>query len=361
MTRTTATAFLLVAASLAFACGAGPASTATHEPAPGRARVATIERVEIAPELEIAGTVEAEISSYASSRVMALVTSVPARLGDRVRRGQLLVSIDPTAAQGQVSQAEGALAQAEAALALAQRNHGRFTSLAETDSASALELDLATMQLDQAKGAVEQAKGAVAAARSVARESQVVAPFDGVVAARMVDVGDLAAPGRPLVRVDSLEGRRLVVEVPERLAAASALAAGTEIPFAIDARPELGRGVASIVELAPGPDPMTHTVTVKLELVGEALPAGSAGRAWFRGSVRPAVLVPADALIASGGLDLVVVRDEEGRARSRVVTVGATHADGRVEVLSGLSGDERVLVGLGSAPAAGAPVEEVAG
>lgn len=361
MNRAHASAPLLLAASLALACGADPVSTTTHEPEPVRARLATAERVELASELEIAGTVEAATSSFASSRVMALVTAVPARLGDRVRRGQLLVAIDPTAADGQVAQAEGALAQAEAALALAERNHGRYASLAATDSASALELDLATMQLEQAKGAVGQAKGAVAAARSVARESQVVAPFDGVVAARMVDVGELAAPGRPLVRVDSTDGRRLVVEVPERLAAAAALAPGVEVPFAIDARPELGRGIASIVELAPGPDPTTHTVTVKLELAGETLPAGSAGRAWFGGAARPAVLVPADALIASGGLDLVVVRDGEGRARSRVVTVGGERADGRVEILSGLAGDERVLLGLGSAPAAGAPVEEVAG
>jgi len=352
--------WILAGATLALGCGAGAHGPAPHEPSPVRARLASAERTTAPAELEIAGSVEAAQSATVSTRVMAFVTAVHVRLGERVERGQLLVSIDPTAAEGQAAQATGGLAQAEAALVLAQRNHERFSALAATDAASALELDHARLQLEQARGAVEQARGAVAAASSVARETRVVAPFAGRVAARLVEVGDLAAPGRPLVRLDSVSGRRLSVEVPERVARTAALAAGSRLPVALDARGELGRIEGEIVELAPGPDPATHTITVKIALAEADVATGAAGRTWIPTGARDAVLVPAAALIESGGLTLVAVRDAEGRARSRVVTTGAARADGRVEVLSGLDGDEQVLLGLGAAPAAGAPVEESA-
>jgi hypothetical protein len=70
------------------------------------------------------------------------------------------------------------------------------------------------------------------------------------------------------------------------------------------------------------------------------------------------VLVPAAAILEQGGLELVVLRREDGRTTTRVVKTGSEPEPGRVEVLSGLRGGEIVLVGLGSVPPAGSPVEE---
>ncbi len=355
-------ASLSLAALALAACGGRPAVVPATEPAPVSARVAVAERAATERRTELAGTVAAERSTAVSSRVMALVTAVPVALGDEVRAGQTLVAIDPTAAEGQVAQARGALAQAEAALTLARRNHERFQALAATRSASELEVDLARMQLEQAEGAVEQARGAVAAASSVARESRVVAPFAGRVSARLVEVGDLAAPGRPLVMIESRGGRRLVVAVPETLAGGAALAPGAPIAVTLDAQPTLGELAGRVAEISPGPDPVTHAYTVKIDLPldpGVAVPAGAAGRAHVPAGERATVRVPREALIESGGLTLVVVRDDAGRAQSRVVTVGAAAADGRVEILSGLAGGESVALGLAVAPAAGARFEVV--
>ena len=208
----------LVASFGAAACS-GPQKTATAlEPAPVTARLALAERVASDSRTGFAGSVAAEKSTAVSSRVMAMVTAVHVELGDAVSAGETLLAIDPTAAQGQVAQAQGGLAQADAALTLARRNLERFEALAASRSASELELDMARMQHDQAAGAVKQAQGAVASASSVARESRVVAPFAGYVAARLVEVGDLATPGRPLVVIESRLGRRLVIAVPETTA-----------------------------------------------------------------------------------------------------------------------------------------------
>ena len=340
------------------ACGGEHKSAASAAPGPVSARLGVVREIELGQAVELFGTVEAARVAAVSSRVMASVTAVPVRQGDGVRAGQVLVEIDPETARGQEAQARGALAQAQAALALAERNHGRFKALAATGAAAELELDMARMQHEQARGAVEQAQGAVSAAASVARESRVVAPFDGRVSARLVEAGDLAAPGRPLVMVESALGRRLVLSVPETTVAAARLAVGSEIPVSFDAMPGLGVVPGRVVEMSPGADPMSHTYVVKVDVAAAAVATGAAGRARVSVGARRAIAAPAQALLRTGGTTMVVVRDEEGRARSRVVTVGNPTGDGQVEVLSGLTGGETVLLGLAVAPPDGAPIEE---
>lgn len=361
--RTRLASLALLAGAFAFtACGARQDGADTAEPSPVSARLAVSERASAVQYAVLTGTVAAEKAAAVSARVLATVTAVHVEMGDEVSAGQTLITLDAAVAEGQLAQARGALAQAEAALALARRNHQRFQALAATQSASELEVDLARMQFEQATGAVAQAGGAVTAAQSLARDARVVAPFAGRISARLVEIGDLAAPGRPLVTVESGGGRRLVVSVPETVAQAAALEPGDPLAVTLDAQPTLGELTGRVLEVSPGPDPATHAYTVRIDLPlasGTAVAAGSAGRVHLPVARHEAVRVPREALIESGGLTLVVVRDDDGRARSRVVTAGGVAADGRVEILSGLAGGESVALGLAIAPAAGARIEVI--
>ncbi len=114
-----------------------------------------------------------------------------------------------------------------------------------------------------------------------------------------------------------------------------------------------------VVEMSPGADPASHTFTAKIELPGAPLASGLTGRAFLDAGKRKTVLVPEGAVLRTGGLSMVVIRDAEGKARSRAVTTGDAR-DGRIEILSGLSGGEKVLVSLKTLPADGAPVTEAA-
>ena len=342
----------VIASALLGGC-AGPHSPSKKEIPAVAAATALVERASLPDRVTLYGTVTADRTAAVSSRVMANVVAVPARVGQAVAAGDVLVEIDAATASGQVAQAKGALAQARAALSLAERNYERYKALAATGSASALELDMTRMQYEQAKGAVQQGEGAVEAASSVAKESRVTAPFGGRVAARLVEAGDLAAPGRPLVTIESATGRRLVVQVPAGTVATSGLAAGRKLSVKID-------GVAAdlagtVVEMSPGADPGSHTYTATLELAGAPVATGLTGRATLEASPRATVLVPESAVLTSGGVTLVAVKDEAGKARTRAVTTGAA-SGGKVEVLSGLAGGETVLVGLAAPPADGAPV-----
>jgi RND family efflux transporter MFP subunit len=348
----------LLAAVIPIACGQHDTELAAEAPGSVRARLARAERIEVRQEVEVQGTVEARQTAAVSARVMAMVTAVHVKAGDPVQRGQLLLEIDPQTAKGQVAQARGALSQARAALALAERNYERFRGLAEAKAASDLEVDMARMQYEQAQGAVEQAEGAVAAASSVAGDARVEAPFAGRIAQRMVDVGDLAAPGRPLLMLESTVGRQLVTPVPESLMQQAGLRLGDRLRVTIDSRPDLSDLEGTVVEMTPGADPASHSFRIKLDLPLPDLITGAAGRARVPSRTRTAVVVPGAAVLSRGGMDLVVIRNAEGLASSRVVTIGQTLPDGRREILSGLTGDETVLVGLAAAPPIGSRVEE---
>ncbi len=354
--RVAASAVVIVGLVTA-ACGRG-GERADAGPAAVTARLGKAELVEVPKRVELYGSVQPDREAAVSTRVMATVTAVKVKAGDAVAAGQVLVEIDPQTAQGQEAQARGALAQAQAALTLAARNHERFKALSAKGAASELELDMARMQHEQAQGAVEQAQGAVEAASSVARESRVVAPFAGRVAAKLVEVGDLAAPGRPLVMLESATGRRLALAVPESVFTAAALRAGATLPVEIDALGAGARLSGTVEEMTPGADPASHTFRVLVRLLGSDVATGLAGRAWVTIGTRRAVAVAESALLPSGGVTMVAVRDAAGRARTRAVVTGERLPDGRVEVLSGLAGGEDVLLAPGAVPADGAAVEE---
>jgi hypothetical protein len=112
-----------------------------------------------------------------------------------------------------------------------------------------------------------------------------------------------------------------------------------------------------VVEATPGADPMSHSFAVKVAFPGVDVASGSAGRASIEVGTREVVAVPKTAVLRQGGLTLVVERDGEGRAVSRVVTLGGPLGEDRVEVLSGLAGGEIVLMDLAMVPPRGARVE----
>jgi membrane fusion protein, multidrug efflux system len=345
----------IVTMAFGLGCGQGEPvrNDATLEPLP-----VTVTEVELVSEVEpiqVRGIVQPARQATISSRAMGPVVAVMVRAGATVRKNQILLEIQPAASEGQLSQTEGALAQARAGLALAERNYRRYQALHDQNAASDLELDMARMQYDQASGAVAQAEGAVQTAASVAEESAVRAPFAARVIETKVEVGDLAAPGRPLVELESTGGQQIWLTVRESDIARVSEGEGVDVE--IDARPDLGVLRGSVVEIVPTADSATHTFTVKVGLGNAMVSSGLSGRATFSGDRTDRFVVPVGAVHRRGGLELVVVRAEDGTARTRAVTTGDTLRNDRIEVLSGLSAGEVVAVNAPGPVADGTPLE----
>jgi len=333
-----AAAMTLVAAG----CGHDQAEQSTIDLKPVTVRMTTVERSSLARPIELRGLVQPAREAFVSSRVMGPVVSINVTAGASVAKGQPLLEILPETAEGQLAQAEGARVQARAALALAERNFRRFEALHGEGAASELELDMARMEFEKARGAVEQADGAVRAATSVATESVVRAPFAGRVVDTLVEVGDLATPGRPLVRVESTGGQEIWLTVREADIRRFELNQGLDVR--LDARPDLGSIQGMVREIIPSADPATHTFTIKVSLPEISVLSGISGRAVIAGDTSDRIVIPAGAVHHRGGLELVIVRAPDGTARTRAVTTGRHLEGDLIEILSGLDDGESVAV-----------------
>jgi RND family efflux transporter MFP subunit len=315
----------LLAAGLA-ACGGHekPKPAATPD---GPARRVTAAEVVLAGgvgEVAVPGTVQARHRAALSARLSASVTELPYEEGRWVASGAVVVRLDDAALQA-------AAAAAEAALKAAQSDLARTQSLLQKGAATPRELE-------QATAAASAATAQLTAAKDNLAYAALRAPFAGRVAARRVNLGDVASPGQALIEIEGEGGLELVATVESALAAAlrpraalEALVDGQAAPIA-----------ATVTAIAPSGDPTTHRFELKADLRGApGLRAGLFARLLVPGvAAESRLLVPASAIFERGGLTgLFVVSD--GSARLRWVAPGAVDGD-RVEIRSGVEAGERV-------------------
>jgi RND family efflux transporter MFP subunit len=190
-------------------------------------------------------------------------------------------------------------------------------------------------QLDSKRAQVEQEIRGANIMRDYARIS---APFSGVVTAKSVDPGSLAAPGAPLLTLEREGNFRLEASVDEsRL---PLVKTGQTVEVALESSDR--RFPARVSEIVPAVDPASRAYTVKIDL--PSLPnvrSGMFGRAFFHAGTRNVLTIPPQALMEHGQLQSVFVVDGEF-VHSRLVTTGERRP-ASVEVLSGLSAGEKVV------------------
>jgi RND family efflux transporter MFP subunit len=329
---------------------------------------------------EATGTVRARTATVLSSRVMAYVRQVEVQVGDRVRAGQLLVTLESQDLQANVRRAEAAeaevrsaipeaesgIAGAKANLDLAGSTFRRMEDLASKKSISNQEFDEASARLKAAQAAYEmarakrsqldsklaQAEQEINAARIMRDYTQIAAPFAGVVTARSVEPGNLAAPGAPLLTVEREGAYRLEASVEE--SKLPFVKTGQTVEIELEALNR--RLTARVSEIVPAVDAASRANIVKIDLPELAnLRSGMFGRAWVPMGSSSVVAVPKAALVERGQLESVFVI-EDGVARNRLVTTGKRGPD-VIEVLSGLSEGENVVSPIPSGLADGVRVE----
>jgi RND family efflux transporter MFP subunit len=291
--------------------------------------------------VEAVGSLHGAREAVLSAKVMGAVLEMRKQAGDPVKRGEILVVLDDREVAGNIGQAEGALAQAAAAASLAEANLRRYEQLFARGAASQLELDQARFAHETAQGAVRQAQAAVETASSYRSYARMPAPFDGHVVDRMAEVGDLAAPGRPLMKVEDTRHLRLFVSLPENETATAT--AGAAVEIVVPSLP--GRSwTGTVTEVVPAVDPATRTMLVKIDLPADAqLRSGLFARARFAAGERQALRVPRDAVVQRGGMQGVFVADGD-RASFRLLVLAESTDAGHVEVLSGLVAGDRVVL-----------------
>src|SRR5690606_5080055 len=149
----------------------------------------------------ITGSVEAERRADLRAEVPAIVLAVLKENGDPVRRGDLLVRLDPTAIRDALTSAEASARAADLAYQQAERQYQRLLKLRQENMVSAQQLEDAEIQRNSAQSEAEAARTRVVAARQQLERTEVRAPFDGLVSNRKVSAGDTASVGKELMQV----------------------------------------------------------------------------------------------------------------------------------------------------------------
>ena len=168
---------------------------------------------------------------------------------------------------------------------------------------------------------------------------EVKAPFEGVVTKKWLDVGDLAAPGKPLLDMEVPSVLQLEADVPEGIAAR--VKQGDKLAVKVDSVD--GDVMATLTEMAPSADPVSRTFQVKLDLPQtEGLMAGQFARLLVPAGEFSCVSIPSAALVRRGQLEIVFVLANQ-RAQMRRVKSGQ-HTEKTVDILSGLEAGEQVII-----------------
>ena len=326
--------------ALVSGCGAD-SHAAAAKPLPSTAvttSIATlVERgaVELLP-----GTVRASRFATLQARVPGVVGRIAATPGEFVAAGAVLVELDAKEIAAKRDQAKAVAAQAAA-------DFERARMLFDKQALTKAEFDAS-----QARAAGSAA--AAAEAEIMVGYTIMTAPFAGVVVRKHAEIGDLLAPGRPVIELEDPTSLRLEVEIPESLA--GTIAMGDKLRVQIGAAGLDAE--APVVEVTPAADPVSRSVLMKL-----ALPAGTAGlRSGQFGRVAIAIAtaggrmlaVPTTAVFRRGQIDAVFVV-QDGIARLRLVRPGGSEGD-RITLRAGLADGETVVTSGAEALIDGQPV-----
>jgi len=257
--------------------------------------------------------------------------------GDRVKRGQVLVQLDDALQQAQLQQA-----QAQASIARTNLQRSRELLAQNFVSQSVVDQNVANQQVADSQVALAQAQAA---------RMRVLAPFDGTLGIRSVQVGDYVKDGAELVSIEDLSGLQVEFTLPERYVAR--VRTGQPVELSLDALPgQVFKGRIDALDSQVDPNGRALRVRAAVDNRGALLKPGMFARPRVVFSVREgAVVVPEEALVPQGARQLIfkVVDGADGKKVSqRMEAKIGLRLPGKVEILEGLkAGDAVVTAGHG--------------
>ena len=304
----------------------GTTSQAADAPAPG-VIVAPVRLVEFSDRIEALGTLAANESVELTATVTETISAIHFDDGDRVEKDQVLVEMTSREEHAQLEEASATVNEA-------YRQYQRIKPLANEGTA-------AKSLLDERKREWETARARLAGIESLLADRLIKAPFEGVVGLRDLSVGALVQPGDLITTLD--DDRVMKLEFPVSAAYLEALRPGLEVLANSRAFSDR-RFSGSIKAVDSRIDPVTRSIRVRALLPNpeRLLKPGMLMHVELQENPREALVVPEEALQPLGEQQFVFIVDADDTVEKREVTIGARRP-GRVEVLEGLTGDDRVI------------------
>ena len=337
-------------------------ATSRQAQAPGvEGRIANVQLVKLPLSESAVGTIHAVHETTVGSKLLARVIEVNLKAGQKVKTGDILLRLDDADLRAKLRQAKAAVTSAEAARAQAARDENRYGQLIESHAVSQQDYDKAATAARSTEADLQRAQETVNEVQATLDWATVRSPIDGTVIDKKVDAGDMVTPGQMLVTLFDPKRMQLVASVRESLT--RNLQVGQSIGVRIDGlNKQCGGTVSEIV-----PESQSSSRAFQVKVTGPCpagIYSGMFGRILIPLDEEQVLVIPRQAVRKVGQLELVQAV-EKGRAVQRAIRTGRNlgdvkHENGlvladQVEVLSGLSQGEQVVLPAGARPAFAEP------
>jgi RND family efflux transporter MFP subunit len=301
---------------------------------------APVQLREVEQTYSVDGVVEATRQSTVSAQISGRVKAIFFDVGDRVNKGQIILRIDEREATQALAGSRAQLSQAEAALQNARLHYERSKQLFGQKFISQAALDKAKSDYEMAKAQAEASEAGAQQSALAQSYTAVIAPYGGVVSARMVELGEMVTVGKPLMTGFDPSQLRVIANVPQH----KLKDIGSRPTVTVEV-PSLSRWIkAASVTVQPSADARTHSTLVRVDLPSNIsnLYPGMFVRTHFVVGKESKMLIPASAVVRRSEVVAVYVVDDKGVARLRQVRLGEANEQNEIEVLAGLNVGEQV-------------------
>jgi len=354
-----ASAILMAAA----ACGSNQTPTDTAKVTPPSLKlaadnVATASMSELRSGPAISGQLTPAREATVRAQVGGSLLTLTVDRGQPVSAGQVIAKIGARDLEDAFQSAEAAVKSTETALAVAESEQARTSSLVKGGALAARDLEQANNMVSNARAMVAAAKARHKSVWQQLDDTAVKAPFAGVVSDRPAHQGDVVSPGALIVTIIDPSSMRLEASVPADQI--GQVRAGASVPFRVRGYPDqvfAGR----VDRLSPTADAITRQIVVFVSLpnTGGRLIAGLFAEGRIETSTRTGVVVPMSAVDETGPTP-TVTRVRDGKAERVSVTLGLRQSETeRIEIATGISAGDVVILGSSKAVAPGTFVNVV--
>lgn len=289
--------------------------------------------------ISISGTVQGVNKANISTRMMGTVKSINVKVGDVVKKGKILLTIDGQDLTAQLAQAKANLLTAESNFTNTEINFNRFKNLFEKKSATQKEFDDISTQYTMSKAQLEMAKEAVNQVKAQFQYTNITAPFNGTITSKIVNIGDLANPGMPLLGIESTNDFEVIGMISE--SNISTIKADQVVSVEIPSINITIEGRIKELSASAWNSGGQFQVTIKLPKKPDGLLAGMYAKIHLASNSveNNAIYIDKNALMNNGQLTGLYTVSESGTALLRWIRTG-NQIGNQVEVVSGLSANE---------------------
>ncbi len=293
------------------------------------------------------GKIEALQNANLSTRMMGFVNQVYVKLGQKVSKGQLLLSINSTDINAKKAQVEASITEATAAFNNAKKDFDRYTILYKEKSVSQKEMDDITTNFQMAKARLDAATQMKNQVNSQLSYANITAPFSGIITGKYINKGDMANPGVPLISIETPGKYQVIVLVTE--SEITAITPKEKVKVLIKSSNEIVNGTVAEVSSSAKNTGGQYLVKVLLDKTNTKILSGMFTSVQFpvKNSSKSlnstnAILIPTNSLIHKGQLSGIYTVSDTNIAILRWLRLGKTYGD-NIEVLSGLNANEQYI------------------